>query len=57
VLQSVRGIGFIRFQPQDVVRHLLVQSIIQAYDRARSSKGGGRPRAEGRGADKPDPSE
>ena len=57
VLQSVRGIGFIRFQPQDVVRHPLVQSIIQAYDRARSSKGGGRPRAEGRGADESDPSE
>ena len=35
VLQSVRGIGFIRFEPQDVVRHPLVQSIIQAYDRAR----------------------
>ncbi|CAM9888551.1 unnamed protein product, partial [Discosporangium mesarthrocarpum] len=37
VLQSVRGIGFIRFEPQDVVRHPLVQSIIQAYDRARGS--------------------
>ena len=43
VLQSVRGIGFIRFEPQDVVRHPLVQSIIQAYDRARgSSTRGGR---------------
>ncbi|MCR9097395.1 MAG: PhoH family protein [bacterium] len=38
VLQSVRGIGFIRFEPQDVVRHPLVQSIIQAYDRARGSQ-------------------
>lgn len=36
VLKGVRGIGFIRFKPQDVVRHPLVQSIIQAYDRARS---------------------
>ncbi|MEM9176884.1 MAG: PhoH family protein [Myxococcota bacterium] len=44
VLQSVRGIGFIRFEPKDVVRHPLVQSIIQAYDRARGQKGrrGGR---------------
>ena len=38
VLQSVRGIGFTRFEPQDVVRHPLVQSIIQAYDRARGSQ-------------------
>ena len=37
VLRTVRGIGFMRFEPRDVVRHPLVQSIIQAYDRARSS--------------------
>jgi len=49
VLQSVRGIGFIRFEPQDVVRHPLVQSIIQAYDRARGSNPrGGRGDAGGR---------
>ena len=47
VLQSVRGIGFIRFEPKDVVRHPLVQSIIQAYDRARGSKGR-RGRSDGR---------
>ena len=41
VLQSVRGIGFTRFQPRDVVRHPLVQSIIQAYDRAHSRHRGG----------------
>ena len=39
VLQSVRGIGFQRFEPRDVVRHPLVQSIIQAYDRAGSKRG------------------
>ena len=32
--QPIREIGFIRFEPADVVRHPLVQSIIQAYDRA-----------------------
>jgi phosphate starvation-inducible PhoH-like protein len=36
VLRSVRGIGFMRFEPADVVRHPLVQSIIQAYDRAKN---------------------
>ncbi len=34
VLEGVRGIGFMAFAPTDVVRHPLVQSIIQAYDRA-----------------------
>jgi phosphate starvation-inducible PhoH-like protein len=33
VLQPVRGIGFTTFAASDVVRHPLVQSIIQAYDR------------------------
>jgi phosphate starvation-inducible PhoH-like protein len=35
VLQGVSGIGFMSFAPADVVRHPLVQSIIQAYDRAK----------------------
>jgi len=39
VLKAVRGIGFMRFEPRDVVRHPLVQSIIQAYDRAGSNRG------------------
>jgi phosphate starvation-inducible PhoH-like protein len=43
VLKAVRGIGFIRFEPRDVVRHPLVQSIIQAYERA------GRERDSGKG--------
>ncbi|MBJ21707.1 MAG: PhoH family protein [bacterium] len=34
ILGGVRGIGFMRFEPRDVVRHPLVQSIIEAYDRA-----------------------
>jgi len=57
VLKSVRGIGFMTFAATDVVRHPLVQSIIQAYDRARAeekSRGGGQgggsnSGAEGRG--------
>jgi len=34
ILKDVRGIGFQRFEARDVVRHPLVQSIIQAYERA-----------------------
>ena len=33
ILKAVRGIGIVHFQTTDVVRHPLVQSIIQAYDR------------------------
>ena len=53
VLRSVPGIGFMRFEPRDVVRHPLVQSIIQAYDRARSprrDRGDSGDRASGAGA-------
>ena len=32
VLQGVTGIGFVHFEDGDVVRHQLVQRIIQAYD-------------------------
>jgi phosphate starvation-inducible PhoH-like protein len=35
ILRSVRGIGFMRFDPADVVRHPLVQSIILAYEKAK----------------------
>jgi phosphate starvation-inducible PhoH-like protein len=34
VLRDVRGIGIMEFAATDVVRHPLVQSIIQAYARA-----------------------
>ena len=36
VLDGVNGIGFTHFQPKDVVRHTLVQKIIEAYDRHQS---------------------
>lgn len=32
ILDDVKGIGFTRFQNRDVVRHPLVQRIVQAYD-------------------------
>ncbi len=38
VLRSIREIGFMRFEASDVVRHPLVQSIVQAYDRAGREK-------------------
>jgi phosphate starvation-inducible PhoH-like protein len=38
VLRSIREIGFIRFEADDVVRHPLVQSIVKAYDRAERQK-------------------
>jgi len=31
VLQGVKGISFTRFSPKDVVRHPLVQRIVEAY--------------------------
>lgn len=34
VLEGVEGIGFTFFQAKDVVRHPLVQKIVQAYDQA-----------------------
>ncbi len=33
VLKGIEGIGFIEFKASDVVRHELVQKILQAYDR------------------------
>jgi len=33
VLSGVRGIGFVKFTSADVVRHPLVQKIIDAYER------------------------
>ena len=32
VLQSIEGIEFVRFGGEDVVRHKLVQRIVEAYD-------------------------
>ena len=40
VLQGIRGIGFTVFQSEDVVRHPLVQAIVNAYDqRSRVGRG------------------
>jgi phosphate starvation-inducible PhoH-like protein len=33
VLKDVRGIAFTRFQSEDVVRHPLVQKIVNAYEK------------------------
>lgn len=38
VLQTVKQVGFTFFKTEDVVRHNLVQKIIQAYDKAEKSK-------------------
>jgi phosphate starvation-inducible PhoH-like protein len=38
VLKGVRGIAFTEFQSEDVVRHPLVQAIVDAYDRRTSAK-------------------
>ena len=38
VLADVKGISFTRFSPRDVVRHPLVQRIVEAYERADGDK-------------------
>jgi len=40
VLQNVKGIGFVQFSDKDVVRHPIVQRIIQAYDKYEQTKAG-----------------
>ncbi len=35
ILQGVKGISFCRFSPADVVRHPLVQHIVEAYEAAK----------------------
>ena len=37
-LQNIPGIGFVELGEKDIVRHRLVQDIVTAYDRNRSSK-------------------
>ena len=41
ILSEVEGIEFIRFGGEDVVRHKLVQRIVEAYDRHASGDAGG----------------
>ena len=36
VLRDVRGIGFTEFRGEDVVRHPLVQQIVNAYEKYNS---------------------
>jgi len=38
VLRPVEGIAFVEFQKRDVIRHVLVQRIIAAYEEVRSKK-------------------
>lgn len=44
VLQDIDGISFTRFLPRDVVRHPLVQRIVQAYERSDEADQSGEPR-------------
>ncbi|MGH9696629.1 MAG: PhoH family protein, partial [Bryobacteraceae bacterium] len=41
VLRGVEGIAFVSFDDKDVVRHLLVQRIVKAYDRYNEMIGAG----------------
>ena len=38
VLKGIEGIGFVQFRKEDVVRHPIVQKIIQAYERFEAKK-------------------
>lgn len=40
ILQSVKGIGVVRFTEEDVVRHAIVGAIVRAYERAQIAFGG-----------------
>jgi phosphate starvation-inducible PhoH-like protein len=42
VLRGVEGISFVYFDQRDVIRHVLVQRIVQAYERHAESTGVGR---------------
>ncbi len=50
VLEGVAGIGVMRFTPQDAVRHRLVQSIINAYEKRGPEGLPGKPEGQGEGA-------
>ena len=39
VLRNVNGISFTHFEPSDVVRHPLVQRIVEAYEKYKNKKG------------------
>jgi phosphate starvation-inducible PhoH-like protein len=42
VLRGVEGISFVQFDQRDVVRHTLVQRMVQAYERYNEANGAGR---------------
>jgi phosphate starvation-inducible PhoH-like protein len=44
ILDSLEGIAFVEFGPEDVVRHKLVQRIVEAYKRHADATGIGRRR-------------
>jgi phosphate starvation-inducible PhoH-like protein len=43
ILEGVAGISVVRFSSRDVVRHPMVQRIVEAYDRADAQGGNGEP--------------
>ncbi len=51
ILADVEGIGFMRFGKQDVVRHPLVQSVIEAYEQAENNGTDAAPQAPGDAVD------
>ena len=44
ILKGVKGIGKVEFEKKDIVRHKLVQRIVEAYDKFDSKHGKGGPR-------------
>jgi phosphate starvation-inducible PhoH-like protein len=44
ILHSIDGVAFVEFGPEDVVRHKLVQRIVEAYKRHADETGLGRRR-------------
>ena len=49
ILKGVKGIGKVEFEKKDIVRHKLVQRIVEAYDKfdSKHGKGGSRNRLQG----------
>jgi phosphate starvation-inducible PhoH-like protein len=47
ILEGIEGVDFVRFGGEDVVRHKLVQRIVEAYDSHATSQTGQLRRARG----------
>ncbi len=56
ILRDINGIEFVYFDEKDVVRHRLVQDIIKAYDRHRSTNDGDSAQARRQASSQPPPS-